>query len=1125
MTATSPPSRYVSRELTVAKDHSGGFTNIQAAIDAAPSNAVVRLGPGVFEECLTIEKPLTLEGAGWEKTLLRKEPGPEINSEKDLLRLLEPRLKAAASDDERRAILQEFMQQHGTPVLTVRNTKGVQVRGLRFTNPRPGGGGSFPNEYVVRFTNAQAAFAECAVVGGPGIGVLIGKAADVEMSRCLVAAMWGTGIEVGERSGPATGARIADSDVRNCHYAGIKLAAVGQSATVEHCRISGAAWHGIRYGDSSPTIVSNLIFQHARCGIYAGGKSAAVVRQNLFYRNEMNGISCWSGNRDVIEGNTFAENAREGVALVDAAWPVLRQNIFTGHQQAIVQARTASRTNDPAGTPRLEQNWFWRNATNWPPAMGSSAKSLETDPRFQDAANHNFALAADSPARRDKIGAADPIPFASPWPLQPEELAMIPEGATRDSREWKDPRKLARNRGMGVPLAGSPTNREGRTTVAATTAAPRVSYEEAFRDLYDVLARDYPCFELKSIDWRKVGDELLPRAKQVKTDDEFGLLCMELVARLEDSHSYLMAGSARLPSAPFPQWDPGFACLIGDHEKPVIHHVDKESPADQAGVRIGMTVLSLNGQPAEQALKAIMQQAARHSGYSSERYLRYHAAQWLGRQTEKGSAVVLETQSPDGQTNRFNLTATLGARYLPRLPVPIPGIRDSGDVSWTRLTNNVGYIYVRRIGEQLIARLDQAVAELKDVRGLIVDVRGNSGGGFDGSRALRNFSLTDTNEPERPRFLGPMALLIDARCISAGEGWASWFVAQKRARFFGEATAGASSQKSTYTLKNGLFKVQYSVRPYTGFLNRPIERRGLEPEVPVRQTASDLAAGRDTVLEAARKFLEDQRWDGSRPVAVKSQDTPSSGSTPKNAPKPPLPPISPAEELPGTLIFHGRYQHRTGGKDSGPPSELWLKQSANGGLSALAQLPAAGTIELAVGDQAHRFIEHRVRGQKDYGTDLSFRDGEALLTRRGFREDRDGWVLSVPKDAWFDPNTRPDAYCAANVLLRAFALKPGESRELQMFDLDNSGELFVSYRVKIAHAGKEKIEVPAGAFEANHLVLTQLTAADTWFKKRGGHITDFWVLDNHVIVRVLRHREPYEMRLLNWTVPAKLPGQ
>ena len=239
----------------------------------------------------------------------------------------------------------------------------------------------------------------------------------------------------------------------------------------------------------------------------------------------------------------------------------------------------------------------------------------------------------------------------------------------------------------------------------------------------------------------------------------------------------------------------------------------------------------------------------------SQRYLGYQAARWFVRQTDQGTPVTLEAETPDGQARTFELSATQGVRYLPRLPVPIPGISDSTSVGWTMLDGNIGYIYVRRIRGDLIERLDLAVKDLQDAKGLIVDVRGNSGGGFDSSRSHRNFAPDDTEEPQRPRFKGPMALLIDARCISAGEGWASWFIARDRARSFGQDTAGASSRKRHYVLKNGFYTVTFPVKAYRGFLDRPIERRGLEPDEPVVQNAKDLAAGRDTVLEAARDHL------------------------------------------------------------------------------------------------------------------------------------------------------------------------------------------------------------------------------------------------------------------------------
>lgn len=66
---------------------------------------------------------------------------------------------------------------------------------------------------------------------------------------------------------------------------------------------------------------------------------------------------------------------------------------------------------------------------------------------------------------------------------------------------------------------------------------------------------------------------------------------------------------------------------------------------------------------------------------------------------------------------------------------------------------------------------------------------------------------------------------------------------------------GASSRKKTIPVAGGLFQVTYPVKAYTGFLDRPIERLGIEPDEPIRQNAHDLSRGVDTVLEAARKYL------------------------------------------------------------------------------------------------------------------------------------------------------------------------------------------------------------------------------------------------------------------------------
>jgi RNA polymerase sigma factor (sigma-70 family) len=387
--------------------------------------------------------------------------------------------------------------------------------------------------------------------------------------------------------------------------------------------------------------------------------------------------------------------------------------------------------------------------------------------------------------------------------------------------------------------------------------ATQAAYTKAIRELHDCLGSTYPNFQMKQIDWDKVGRELIPRAGQVRTEREFGLLVEEMVARLEDSHAVVQAGTAQPPAPDLPKWDPGLACLIDVRGRMVVYSVDRGSPAEKGGIRPGMTVVSLNGMPAEDAIVQCTNWLRKYIGYSSERALRYDAVRDCVRQQKRGSKVSIVLEDADGKKKTVETAALLPIRYLPRLPVPRKGINDSADLSWVMLENGIGYIYVRRITQRVEPGLDRAIEGLTAMKGLIIDVRGNSGGGFDTSTAFQNFdrSRGATADAKRPLYEGSIALLIDERTISAGEGWASWFIARKRARVFGTTTAGASSRKETHTLTNGLYSVLVPVKAYTGFLDRPIERRGIEPDVEVRCTARDLAHGRDTVVDTAAMWL------------------------------------------------------------------------------------------------------------------------------------------------------------------------------------------------------------------------------------------------------------------------------
>jgi parallel beta-helix repeat protein len=438
------------------KKSGGEYASVQEAVNAAPAGAVIRIGPGVYDEHVKINKPVTLEGSGWERTAITTRSTAAQKFEMAILKFsvqMGDRLKQVQTDEERAAIMEEFAVEFGREhaTLMVADTNGVVIRGLKLSSPGKVLEGRLLPVSIVRISDGAVELSDCAIIGSPGHGIEIIDASEVTIRKCLVAAVWNTGILIrGEEDTPKT--RILESDVRNCRHVGIVIRHWCNSTEVKRCRVSGSAWHGIRYDDASPTIAGNLIFRNARLGIYASGKTVATVTDNVFYKNELGGVSCWANNRDVIQNNTFVGNTDEGLVVLQDSQPTIRKNIFFDHNRAVLFSAGAD-----AVANQLENNLYWKNKADAvkragmgkaPEQVYEDVSDFETDkvsvdPKFDNPAAKDFSLAPDSPARRMGIGTADPISFDSPWALQPEEIAIIPDSDTRDFRKWKKPEEAA----------------------------------------------------------------------------------------------------------------------------------------------------------------------------------------------------------------------------------------------------------------------------------------------------------------------------------------------------------------------------------------------------------------------------------------------------------------------------------------------------------------------------------------------------------------------------------------------------------------------------------------------------------------------------------------------------------
>jgi hypothetical protein len=347
---------------------------------------------------------------------------------------------------EDRAEVEGVLAGFGFPLLKVTG-EGVAVSGIKVVNGMTGDKNRIMGVALVEFDRAKAVLRDCAVLGGPGNGITVRNGSTVTVTNCLVAAQWGTGIAIGGGDDLVNRATIVDSEIRNCYHRCITIRSE-REVRVERCRISGSAWHGIRYDDCSPVVEGCLIAESARSGIYASGKTAATVRNNVFWRN---GFSAWFANRDVIEGNTFVENS--GINIIGRTAPTIRGNLFEENQIAITQSLTEGVRPEevlPLEEMGIEKNAFIANKGIWRAHDDKDASIARVKGSVLEAKNFdatdgvkeigkNFSLGEGFRQKHPGTGSAAPFAARASWPLQPEEKAIIPaEAGTRDWRLWRN---------------------------------------------------------------------------------------------------------------------------------------------------------------------------------------------------------------------------------------------------------------------------------------------------------------------------------------------------------------------------------------------------------------------------------------------------------------------------------------------------------------------------------------------------------------------------------------------------------------------------------------------------------------------------------------------------------------
>lgn len=398
---------------------------------------------------------------------------------------------------------------------------------------------------------------------------------------------------------------------------------------------------------------------------------------------------------------------------------------------------------------------------------------------------------------------------------------------------------------------------------AATLDAAR--REEAFDFVWKTIRDRYYDPTLNGVDWAAVGNAYRPLAMKALDDEAFWDVLDRMTGELRDGHTRVES-PRRSALRKLDQ-----SVTLGFSFKPlqgklVVTRINPDTDAWWAGVRPGMTLVNIAGEPAGTAYERLIA-GTRYDSTDRSRHLQAVRRLIAG---EEGAKVAFTFERADG--TRFD--ATLGRSKLTFRPFASHRVLPSG----------YGYLRLTQWTLGATRRAIEGLEALRGTPGLVVDLRGNPGGSLHAVNALlqKFFTkktelgrvLTRTGKPvslffgaveivklkgevdgDADAYKGPVVILVNDVSASGSEYFAATMQATQRAVVAGEPTCGCLLGYLGYARIPGGGELSYSEVGFVMSNGKRIEGEGVVPNHEIPLTIEDLQLSRDRALEQAQAIL------------------------------------------------------------------------------------------------------------------------------------------------------------------------------------------------------------------------------------------------------------------------------
>ena len=407
------------------------------------------------------------------------------------------------------------------------------------------------------------------------------------------------------------------------------------------------------------------------------------------------------------------------------------------------------------------------------------------------------------------------------------------------------------------------------------TPAQRQLNVDSFEQVWKTVRDKHWDPKLNGVDWQAVHDELRPKIEAATSMQEARDIMSDMLKRLKQTHFGIVPGEAYKEldqkddgKSDHSEGDPGLDVRLVDGHA-LVTFVTPDSPAAAKGVKLGWEILRIDGKELEPGLAKVRE--ALGSPMLAELIETRSVIERMEGPLDK----TVEVEFLDGSDRKLSLKlGRTGPRGVETVLGTLPPLHFWVDAH--KLQPDVGYVHFNMFfePEAVESAMKKMIAECRDCKGFIIDLRGNPGGiggmamGLAGwftkqsglvlgTMYLRTASIKFAVFPRPNPFNGPLAILVDGCSASTSEIFAGGMQDLKRARVFGTHTAAAALPSMFNKLPNG-DGFQYAIANYISEGGRPLEGIGVTPDQEVKLTRHQLLEGQDPVLDAAVSWIHGQ---------------------------------------------------------------------------------------------------------------------------------------------------------------------------------------------------------------------------------------------------------------------------